>query len=214
MLARSHALSGALTALAVSPLVHLAPVQTIEVAILTAGAALLPDLDHRDSTIAHALGPVSRLVATGIQGAAGHRRGVHSLLAAVVAGGAVGFAVAAWPLAGQLGAGAIGGLAALGLWHGRHRRGIALLVALLAGGIGARLPATVLAAVVAGGMLVHLAGDSLTCGGVPFFWPLPKRFCLPVVGHTGSAREAVVRWGMVVAVVVLLLPVVRLAVGL
>ena len=49
----------------------------------TAGTALVCDWDHRASTVAHALPPLSNLVARGIENASGgHRQGTHSVLGA------------------------------------------------------------------------------------------------------------------------------------
>jgi hypothetical protein len=62
----------------------------------TAGTALVCDWDHRSSTVAHSLPPLSNMIAVGIENASGgHRQGTHSvlgaamfvLLAAVAAGG-------------------------------------------------------------------------------------------------------------------------------
>lgn len=206
MLGRSHALSGALVMLALAPAAHLAAGQTAEAAVLVAGAALLPDLDHGNSTAAHALGPVSRVAASGVQRLVGHRGPVHSLLAAVATGALAMFAATLWPLAGAIIAGAVVGLGVLGLWHRPGRRGLALLVAVgvaVAWHVTAGLGPAALADCITGGMALHLIGDVLTRGGVPLLWPLPTRFAVPVLGHTGSWREAVGRWGMVAAVGVL-----------
>src|SRR6476469_5624892 len=49
----------------------------------TAGTALVCDWDHRSSTVAHALPPLSNLIAVGIENASGgHRQGTHSVLGA------------------------------------------------------------------------------------------------------------------------------------
>lgn len=206
MLGRSHALSGALVALAVLPLAHFAVGQTLEASILVAGAALLPNLDHRDSTAAHALGPVSRLAAGSVQRLAGHRGPVHSLLAALVAGLLTVLAATLWPLAGPIIAGAVIGLGILGLWHQPGRRGLALLAAVgvaVVWDVTRGLGPDILGSLVTWGMMMHLLGDALTCGGVPLLWPLRTRFSLPVLGYTGSAREVAARWGMLVAIGVL-----------
>lgn len=207
MLGRSHALSGALVAIAIAPLLHLAAAPTIEAAVLTAGAALLPDLDHGNSTIAHAFGPVSRLAAGGVQRLVGHRGVLHSLLAALVIGGLVWFAATLFILAGPIIAGAVVGLGVLGLWHRPGRRALALLTALGAGlawYMGAGLGAATLGNVVAWGMVIHIMGDALTHGGVPVLWPIRRRFSIPLLGNTGSMREAVGRWGMLTVTAVML----------
>lgn len=207
MLGRSHALSGALTVLVVAPLAHLAAVPTLEVAVLAAGASLLPDLDHRDSTVAHAGGLVTRVGAAGIQAVAGHRGALHSPLVAAVVGGAVVLTATASPDAAAGLAGLVVGLGVLGLAHGPHRRSWALLGALTATAVwllGVALPVWLMAVAVSGGMAVHILGDGLTRGGVPLLWPISRRrFSLPLLGRTGSLRESIGRWGMAAGVVVL-----------
>ena len=44
---------------------------------------------------------------------------------------------------------------------------------------------------------MHLLGDALTSGGVPFLWPSKRRFGLALL-TTGSATETVLRIGLVV----------------
>src|SRR5919205_2069496 len=87
MLGHSHAASGALawvsTATTVPPLfgAHLGPRDVLIGTAVCAGAALLPDLDHHDSTVANFLGPPSELAARIIGWASGgHRHGTHSFL--------------------------------------------------------------------------------------------------------------------------------------
>lgn len=54
-------------------------------ALVTAGAALLPDLDHPDGTVARSLRPLSTWLARGIcRLSGGHRRGTHSVLGVAV----------------------------------------------------------------------------------------------------------------------------------
>lgn len=45
------------------------------------------------------------------------------------------------------------------------------------------------------GYLTHILGDFLTKGGIPVFWPLKRRFSLPVV-TTGSAFEFLLVGGL------------------
>lgn len=53
--------------------------------IVTAGAALLPDADHRHATIAHSLPPLSNAMCIQVgKLAGGHRHGTHSLLGLAV----------------------------------------------------------------------------------------------------------------------------------
>lgn len=54
-------------------------------AIVTAGAALLPDADHRHATIAHSLPPLSNMMCRSVgRLSGGHRHGTHSLLGLAV----------------------------------------------------------------------------------------------------------------------------------
>ena len=87
MLGFSHATSGALgwflAAPAVANLIG-QPLTAPELAVgavACAGAALIPDLDHPQATIAWTFGPISKAAArlTALL-AGGHRQGTHSLL--------------------------------------------------------------------------------------------------------------------------------------
>ncbi|MBB5750169.1 metal-dependent hydrolase [Micrococcus sp. TA1] len=157
-------------------------------AIVAAGAALLPDADHRQASIAHSLPPVSEWLCRILgRAAGGHRNGTHSLL------GIAAFTLMAWLLsrltlptesgALQLGAG-IGtvllsafAVKALRFMPDRARRA-PWLVGILCGalvtvGLGAESSWFVLA--VALGVVVHVAGDMLTDGGCNLLWPVRLR---------------------------------------
>lgn len=59
------------------------PAGVVTGALVTAGAAMLPDADHHNSSIAHSLPPLSNLVCTGVGTiSGGHRRGSHSIAGA------------------------------------------------------------------------------------------------------------------------------------
>ncbi|MFI9503876.1 metal-dependent hydrolase [Nocardia sp. NPDC052566] len=214
MLGHSHATSGALAwsaaavALPVSMLTypvlapagaHLGTVDLLLGTFLTAGAALLPDADHPNGTIAHFLGPVSYFLCKIISKVSGgHRHATHSL--AFVA--AVGY----------------------GTWAGEHWLGrpftLGLVFFLLAlavkalhlgpSGDGFHAYATVIVLAAAGtfamdhwisdkpawlpfsvglGALVHLAGDCLTDRGCRLFWPFDWRTAIPIIERTGNKLE-------------------------
>ncbi|GAA4758792.1 metal-dependent hydrolase [Citricoccus nitrophenolicus] len=157
-------------------------------AIVAAGAALLPDADHRHASIAHSLPPVSEGLCILLgKLAGGHRNGTHSLL------GLAAFTVLAWLLSllamptttgtVQVGAGlgtvllASFAVKALTFMPDRARKVPWLLAvplgALVALGSGDQGSWFVLA--VALGVAVHIAGDMLTDGGCNPFWPLKLR---------------------------------------
>jgi len=201
---RSHALSGAvvwLAGCAAAGAVGEPPsAPTVVVgAVVTAGAALLPDMDHPGATVAHALGPATRTVAAGISrlgdwlrdrtcgccttsSRGGHRTITHTAVGAVAAGGLAAL------LGGFGGVWSAGGLvlfmsalAVRGLlrrrWRGRWVAltvGVVAAVAAVAGGGDSwwwlGLPVGV-------GCLTHIAGDGLTLSGVPVCWPLRVRGC-------------------------------------
>ena len=174
-------------------------------AVVAAGAALLPDADHRHASIAHSLPPVSEWMCVLLgRAAGGHRNGTHSLL------GIAAFTLVAWLLsrltlpteAGtlQLGAG-IGtvllsafAVKALHFMPDRARKvpwlvglGFGALVAL---GLGPVSSWFVLA--VALGVVVHIAGDMLTDGGCNLLWPFrlrrPRALArVPVLGSVWSS---------------------------
>ena len=76
-------------------LIPVSPSGVLAGAIVTAGAALLPDADHRNATIAHSLPPLSNVVCTEVgKVSGGHRHGTHSVIGVAV------FVLLAW-LAGK-----------------------------------------------------------------------------------------------------------------
>ncbi|THJ66668.1 metal-dependent hydrolase [Arthrobacter echini] len=169
-------------------------------ALVTAGAALLPDADHHNATIAHSLPPLSNALCDGIGAiSGGHRHGTHSII------GIAAFIAIAW---------------VAGLWtvqtetFGRIYPGAGLLAVLLVSfaakalkiipdrmrkspwvvGLAAGIFITAFAPeeqfwfpiAVGIGVIVHIIGDLMTTGGCNLFYPLvirpPKVIAaLPVV---------------------------------
>ncbi len=199
MLGRDHALSGALTFAALGPTLHVTGSHLAAGVILTAGAGVLPDIDHPDSTVARSFGFLTQTFAwivARISG--GHRHGTHSIVGiAVFSAGALA--------AGryQLSAPQLAGHAAFS-WH---LVPAALYLALLYSaalravhvgghhgdllGIGGavvtcytrwdlvQIPLAgwhvpLLALGTALGCAAHIAGDELTHGGCPIFWPVSE----------------------------------------
>lgn len=156
--------------------------------LVCAGAALLPDADHHNGTIAHSLPPVSEGLTKIVgQVSGGHRNGTHSIL------GVLAFTGLAW------------GAGKLSLETERFGSiligpGImcVLLVAFAMDALKLTrkgvhwpwIPAVALAAViaifapeewwwmpfsVALGCVVHLIGDFVTTMGIPLFWPIAPK---------------------------------------
>lgn len=207
----THALTGLVTGLAAGEFVmHLPLPQTAGLALLTAGAAVLPDVDHPDSTLAHSFGFLTELVARIIgKVSGGHRHGTHSII------GVAAFTLAAWlgvyyrhDWAGRIGLGVLlsiviaSGLIALRIgkgprWHWvlRGHRGDALAIGAAAGmtvfGTGLALVAVAMGL----GCATHIAsGDMFTDSGCPVFWPFSlvrfKWVPEPLAFTTGTSPEA------------------------
>lgn len=68
MLGRTHAVTGWCAGLATAPLFGLAGGPALVFAAATTGAALVPDIDERNSTVSRSLGWISRLMSTIVRG--------------------------------------------------------------------------------------------------------------------------------------------------
>ncbi|HKU01923.1 MAG TPA: metal-dependent hydrolase [Arthrobacter sp.] len=154
----------------------------------TAGTALVCDWDHRSSTVAHSLPPLSNVIARGIENASGgHRQGTHSILGAAFFVFLAGLASqvhmdTGW---GRLSIGA--GLLCMFLINIAAK---ALKLFPKGGFISNWIFALVMAGLVTAyapeqwtwlptsmliGVVVHIVGDLITTGGVPLLWPLVVR---------------------------------------
>ncbi|GAA4473474.1 metal-dependent hydrolase [Enteractinococcus fodinae] len=163
-------------------------------AVICAGAALLPDIDHHNASIAHSLPPVSMAMARFFQTASGgHRNGTHSIV------GVLFFAVVAW-LAGFIAIEDVGILGDLNIGAGliavilsafafkvlrfmpKRARKVPWVAGISFGVLTTLLfpegPIWLMTCVVLG-VVVHIAGDMLTKEGCNLLWPfrlLPPRF--------------------------------------
>jgi membrane-bound metal-dependent hydrolase YbcI (DUF457 family) len=156
-----------------------------------AGAALLPDLDHEQATIAVTFGPVSEAAARLVNRiSGGHRHATHSLLF-------VAFVYLATWLGVSQGGGwfavpALFVLFAFGIRAMRLAPGLSVFVAAAATGffwLPLRGDYGWLPIAVGVGTLAHLLGDCLTKEGCPLFWPHRARYMLPVIQRTGNQVE-------------------------
>ena len=198
MLGRDHALSGALVFAALATSLHVRDAYLASGVVLTEGAGVLPDIDHQDTTVSRSFGFLTEWFAWVVERlSGGHRHGTHSLLgitvftAAAYGAGlfqlsepkpvAAGHLVFSWHLvpaalimallySAALRALRIGG-------HFGDLLGIAAaLVTCFTGADLTELPVgswhvPLLATVTALGTAAHIAGDELTHGGCPLFWP-------------------------------------------
>src|SRR5690625_80571 len=190
----------------------MAPAQVAAGALVTAGAALLPDADHHNGTIAHSLPPVSGVVTRFVgQASGGHRHGTHSLVGVLIAS-ALAWALAPlridlpWGLADdfQIGAWVLALLrvAVAAKQVRRHRRWKAAWIVSVSAATAAVYFAPEqlwwLPLSVGMGCAIHILGDVLTAQGCPLLWPwrpsplvetpLWKKnghFALPALGNAG-----------------------------
>ncbi|MFI5749000.1 metal-dependent hydrolase [Streptomyces sp. NPDC051644] len=202
----THALSGVTVWMAGAAGLQLCGVSvpTAELAVgaaVSAGAALLPDIDHPSSTIARTFGPVSTAVSHLVDRVStavynmtctareaprtgGHRTLTHTAVFAVAVGGLVstvcgllGKPAAVTVLFLTLGL-AIRGL--MGRWARRQGWVVTTLVTAAAAAAAMWwLPAgrgyPVLGLAVAVGSLTHCLGDMITKQGCPLAWPMVHR---------------------------------------
>lgn len=226
MLGKTHAVSGAAGWLAAAPAISAAlgtPLSPAELAVGTvacAGAALIPDLDHPQATIAQTFGPVSAIAArlTSVV-AGGHRQGTHSLLFVGLFGAlcysigigseASGSNTPAMILMFLLASFAFRGLNLVPPSTSSQLKGLVVVVqaAVLTWAMTLIMPESWWWLGIAGalGALIHLLGDALTPEGVPFFWPFKGRFSIPLISNTGNFVERVIFYpGFTIAVVVLI----------
>lgn len=180
-------------------------------AIVCAGAALSPDMDHHNGTIAHSLPPLTEIACRGVAKiSGGHRHGTHSIV------GIIAFILLTW-LASFVTIDVDGRTVALGAGL------IAVpLVAFAMKGLGIRLGGrgsilntalgpwivsvgtagiatyyldyqwTWLPVAVGLGAFIHILGDFMTIQGVPWAWPWnpspPARLLrVPIFGGISKA---------------------------
>lgn len=200
----THAMSGAavgLAAAAILPAGWGGPTSLAETfawAGVCAGAALLPDLDHPQSTVARSFGIVSQLVSEGLNAVSaafhgltgtrrdgtrtdGHRTLTHTLLFAVALGAGVSGLVAAFGKPAIIGTLFVTlGLAIRGLagdWSKKQGwLAVTLAAALLSVIAWQAFPADTgsvsLGVAITLGCVTHCLGDGITKEGIPFLAPL------------------------------------------
>jgi membrane-bound metal-dependent hydrolase YbcI (DUF457 family) len=197
MLGRTHALTGWCAGLLLAPHLgaHTLP-QAVVVATVTAGSALIPDLDHPASRASRFVAPVTQVLSavlqaasavtyrltkgrrdeyrTGPYGGGEHRHLTHTLVFAAAVGFAVHLACAAWGRWAVLAALLVAlmlAVDAMGDWL--LPVAVAALVLGLAKGGDLEGIAGWLGLAVGAGCLVHDVGDALTESGCPILWPIP-----------------------------------------
>lgn len=197
MMGRTHALTGWCAGLAVAPAVGISTLaQAVVFAAVTAGFALLPDLDHPGARASKLLGPVTgalswllRKASAGLysvtkgprdeRGKGTHRHLSHTLLFAVVLGAATALGTAAggpWVVVGVVVFGLLLAEDALGDWLLPVACGaVVWWVVENSPDVLGQLDAVAgwLGVAVAVGCFTHCLGDAMTESGCPFLFPVP-----------------------------------------
>lgn len=168
-------------------LLDVGPAAVFMGAIICAGAAILPDIDHHNATIAHSLPPLTKVMARFFQTVSGgHRRGTHSIV------GVMFFGLVAW-LASFLVINDVGALGDLNIGAGliavilsafafkvlhfmpdsarRAPWAAGILVGVVTTLVFPQGPAWLMTCIMVG-VVVHILGDMLTKEGCNIFWPL------------------------------------------
>ncbi|NUW30936.1 metal-dependent hydrolase [Nonomuraea sp. SMC257] len=207
MMGHTHAMTGAIAWLGLAPTLAalpmvtessrfietgimanaLSPAEFIAGALVCAGAAMLPDLDHPSATIAQTFGPVTWLLSKAVCWVSGgHRGATHSLVFAVALGLGAHWLAGAYPIGRDILVVLLIGLAlrAIGIGIPGNKMGSALVnVGLTAGLYAVFLSQGVgyawLGMAVALGCLIHVLGDCMTERGCPVLWPMSVKFVLP-----------------------------------
>lgn len=158
----------------------LGPGEIIAGSLVSAGAALVPDLDHKSSTITQTYGVFTKALSSLFNWLfGGHRNGTHSLLFALLMG-ALAQGLVLWSeLAVQIYIFLLVGIAFNGLGFGmdKNRTASGIINALATAGITLALYTsgidyTWVGTAVAFGCLLHFLGDVATDMGVPLLWPV------------------------------------------
>lgn len=173
-----------------------APAALVVGGAITAGAAVLPDLDHPQSRISNCAGPISRVAGSvlartgslahrwirtrwdGPVDQDGHRTVSHTLVFAGLAGwaaGAAGETWGGWAVAALVFVlGGVGLDAALDATPFRNAWSLPMSV-VLAAGAGLLVPGTAwwIGPAVTVGCVAHCLGDSITASACPYAWPFP-----------------------------------------
>jgi membrane-bound metal-dependent hydrolase YbcI (DUF457 family) len=207
MLGKSHLMVGACGWLVVGvPLTELitgtemSSAQIASGAVVTAGAAMLPDLDHPQATVSRSLGIVSQKISFAFSKLmGGHRNGSHSLLFIVGI-----FLLLSQILVGNGSTAIIPAFIIIFFLTSLAFRTLTEADGLIGAILSAIIACTLMSVTansnsidytwivysVAVGCLLHDLGDLVTVEGIPLLYPFSKhRTSIPFIGKTDSFRE-------------------------
>lgn len=199
MMGRTHALTGYAAGIGATYVVTMSVPAAIVGTVLCAGAALVPDIDHKDATITKTFGPATKALSLAVRKiSGGHRWGTHSVL----------------------GIAAIGAMAQYGVMNRGSMSANVILCVLMCLALGGAVrllripgwfddvapvpvvigivcftsvPLNVVPPALMLGCAIHVAGDLVTKGGCPLLWPFSRtRYKLDLFKTNGFTERYVV----------------------
>lgn len=196
---RSHLLLGAAGYLALEScapglgLHQATPAQLAAGALVASGAAMMPDLDHPEATVARTLGPITYALSRVVHVlAGGHRKATHTIWAWLVMTALTSWALqlssSPWIVLGVSVFASAFFLRTLTEADGV----ICLLLAAVLGGaatLAAGPDHSWLLMAVSSGYALHLVGDVITVEGIPPLYPLGQQVRIPIIGAVDHWRE-------------------------
>lgn len=183
------------------------PLSLLLASVVAGAFAIWPDIDHPGSTVSKKLGIIGSILSPLVSMFMfGHRGMTHSWIFVALNGiGVFLLSQVLVNLFGEIAArifvGLLLALSALLITRlmlpgnaGKGNAG-ALVAAVLVGLVALHPDASDvswLPIAVAGGVFLHIVGDTITTGGTKFFLPFPVKIALPLVGNTNSWIERLV----------------------
>ena len=211
MMGKTHAVSGALLYLGTAPVFGVSGYPLVIGTTCAFGAALIPDLDHPSSTIAHTFGWITKLLARGVcKLSGGHRKATHAII------GLIGVYIIYEMLIVAGGWWLIGGITLLfglaldvvlsgrGVIDGVMRFGTSFILVWFLTYVGIVWDHWVAYAAFIGAV-AHSIGDTLTEEGVPWLYPFIKTAYKIPIFRTGKAGEQYVQAGCCLGLIFLVL---------
>lgn len=209
MMGRTHVLTGIAGGLGTTYLLTMSVPSAIVGTVLCAGAALVPDLDHKKATITRTFGPITKALSYAVRKiSGGHRVGTHSFLGIAVIGVMAQYGVMyrdelpARIMLCTLMCLALGGAIRMLRIPGwiDDVAPIPVVIGLVC---FTSVPLEIVPPALMLGCAIHVAGDVITKGGCPLWWPLShRRVKLALFKTNGKVEHYVVTPVLILVIIV------------